>query len=138
MNTECFYAIVLPGNLLSVLYEEQRLFQTLIESQFRKMPPFLKYEKRYDQSVLKISAPELRDGYLIRQCSMQGEKLSECFVLGFGGVHAEKLIKTMPELKAQSKVQNIFLPLQCSNWRLAKVELTHYGTYGICWKLREL
>lgn len=138
--------LFLPDNLQSIMYEEQKLFQTELSFPFRKTIPFFKTERNYE--VIKIYPPVAVDGFIVRPCNCGGEDLKNCggngkesggiegFVLGYAGEFAERLLEKIPALKTKKNLP-LFSVLTCKSWYFADFSYTGNGAC-VSWKISNI
>ncbi|UTC77635.1 hypothetical protein E4O04_06340 [Treponema sp. OMZ 799] len=131
MKETCLF---LPDNLMTVLYEEQKLIQSLLDFPFRKTIPFFKTKEKFDS--LTIYPPILHNSLIVRPCnSIDSFELNGGFVLGNARDKAESIILKLESLKPKTKL-SVFSEISCRSWYYADVEF-HEEKSGLCtWSIK--
>ena len=131
MTETCLF---LPDNLMTVLYEEQKLIQSLLPFPFRKAIPLFKAREKFNS--LTIYPPILSDTLIVRPCnSPDSFELNGGFVLGDAGDQAETIILKLESLKLKTKLP-VFSILNCRSWYYADVEFKEEKS-GLCtWSIK--
>lgn len=117
--------LFLPDNLTTILYEEQKLIQSLLSFPFRNYFPYFQTEKKFDFII--IYPPIIYDGFIIRPCN--DVLLAEGFVLGRAGEYADYIIDNLDNLKKKTDIP-VFSILKCKSWYYADAEFTQSENNG--------
>lgn len=131
MTETCLF---LPDNLMAVLYEEQKLIQSLLPFPFRKTIPLFKTKKKFDS--LTIYPPILSGHLLVRPCnSPDSFEANSGFILGDAGENAKTIFLQLENLKQKTNLP-VFSILRCRSWYYADVEFKEEKS-GLCtWKIK--
>ena len=131
MTETCLF---LPDILMAVLYEEQKLIQSLLPFPFRKTIPLFKTKKKFDS--LTIYPPILSDSLLVRPCnSPDSFEANGSFILGDAGENAKTIFLQLENLKQKTNLP-VFSILRCRSWYYADVEFKEEKS-GLCtWKIK--
>ena len=131
MTETCLF---LPDNLMAVLYEEQKLIQSLLPFPFRKTIPLFKTKKKFDS--LTIYPPILSGHLLVRPCnSPDSFEANGGFILGDAGENAKTIFLQLENLKQKTNLP-VFSILRCRSWYYADVEFKEEKS-GLCtWKIK--
>jgi len=126
--------LFLPDNLMAVLYEEQKLIQSLVSFPFRKTIPLFKTKKKFDS--LKIYPPILSGSLLVRPCnSPDSFETNGGFILGDARDKAETIFLQLESLKQKTNLP-VFSILSCRSRYYADVEFEEEKS-GLCtWKIK--
>ena len=126
--------LFLPDNLMAVLYEEQKLIQSLVSFPFRKTIPLFKTKKKFD--FITIYPPILSGSLIVRPCnSPDSFEANGGFILGDAGAKAKTVFLQLKNLK-QKTIIPVFSILNCSSWYYADIEFKEEKT-GLCtWKIK--
>lgn len=126
--------LFLPDNLMAVLYEEQKLIQSLVSFPFRKTIPLFKTKKKFDS--ITIYPPILSGSLIVRSCnSSDSFEVNGGFILGDAGAKAKTVFLQLENLK-QKTSQPVFSILSCRSWYYADVEFKEEKS-GLCtWKIK--
>ena len=126
--------LFLPDNLMAVLYEEQKLIQSLVSFPFRKTIPLFKTKKKFD--FITIYPPILSGSLIVRPCnSPDSFEANGGFILGDAGAKEKTVFLQLKNLK-QKTILPVFSILNCSSWYYADVEFKEEKT-GLCtWKIK--
>ena len=131
MTETCLF---LPDNLMAVLYEEQKLIQSLVSFPFRKTIPLFKTIEKFDS--LTIYPPILSGSLLVRPCnSPDSFEANGGFILGDAGAKAKTIFLQLESLKQKTDL-SVFSILRCRSWYYADVEFKEEKS-GLCtWKIK--
>jgi len=131
MTETCLF---LPDNLMAVLYEEQKLIQSLLFFPFRKTIPLFKTKKKFD--YFTIYPPILSGPLLVRPCnSPDSFEANGGFILGDAGAKAKTIFLQLENLKQKTNLP-VFSILRCRSWYYADVEFKEEKN-GLCtWKIK--
>lgn len=131
MKETCLF---LPDNLMALLYEEQKLIQSLLPFPFRKTIPLFKTKEKF-KSIL-ICPPILCGSFIVRPCnSSDSFERNGGFVLGDARDKAESIILKLESLKPKTKLP-VFSEISCRSWYYADVEF-HEEKSGLCtWSIK--
>lgn len=131
MTETCLF---LPDNLMAVLYEEQKLIQSLLPFPFRKTIPLFKTMEKFD--YLTIYPPILSDSLIVRPCnSPDSFETNGGFILGDAGAKAKTIFLQLENLKQKTNLP-VFSILRCRSWYYADVEFKEEKS-GLCtWKIK--
>ena len=100
MTETCLF---LPDNLMAVLYEEQKLIQSLVSFPFRKTIPLFKTKKKFD--YLTIYPPILSGSLIVRPCnSPDSFEVNGGFILGDAREEAKTLFLQLESLKQKTSL----------------------------------
>ncbi len=132
--------LFLPDNLMAILYEEQKLIQSLLDFPFKMPFPMFKTTQKF--SKLIVYPPIATDGLIIRPCagsscehfndeSPKLKNLTEGFILGDAKAEADSVMERLNELKAQSK-RAVFTELTCKAWYYAEVDFSQAEQDSAC------
>ncbi|UTD12798.1 hypothetical protein HO345_07280 [Treponema denticola] len=126
--------LFLPNNLMAVLYEEQKLIQSLVSFPFRKTIPLFKTKKKFDS--ITIYPPILSGSLIIRPCnSPDSFETNGGFILGDAGAKAKTVFLQLENLKQKTNLP-VFSILRCRSWYYADVEFKEEKS-GLCtWKIK--
>ena len=126
--------LFLPDNLMAVLYEEQKLIQSLLPFPFRKTIPLFKTIEKFDS--LTIYPPILSGSLIVRPCnSSDSFETNGGFILGDAGDEAETIFLQFENLKQKTSLP-VFSILRCRSWYYADVEFKEEKS-GLCtWKIK--
>ena len=126
--------LFLPDNLMAVLYEEQKLIQSLVSFPFRKTIPLFKTIEKFDS--LTIYPPILSGSLLVRPCnSPDSFEANGGFILGDAGAKAKTIFLQLESLKQKTDL-SVFSILRCRSWYYADVEFKEEKS-GLCtWKIK--
>ena len=126
--------LFLPDNLMAVLYEEQKLIQSLVSFPFRKTIPLFKTKKKFDS--VTIYSPILSGSLIVRSCnSPDSFKANGGFILGDAGAKAKTVFLQLENLKQKTSLP-VFSILNCRSWYYADVEFKEEKS-GLCtWKIK--
>ena len=126
--------LFLPDNLMAVLYEEQKLIQSLVSFPFRKTIPLFKTKKKFDS--ITIYPPILSGSLIVRPCnSPDSFGANGGFILGDAGAKAKTVFLQLKNLK-QKTILPVFSILNCSSWYYVDIEFKEEKT-GLCtWKIK--
>ncbi len=131
--------LFLPDNLMAILYEEQRLIQTLLTIPFKT--PFPMFKSSQEFSKLIIRPPIAVDGLIIRP-SIENDKyftpensktksFTAGFILGDAKSEADLVIEKLNSLKAKSK-KTVFSELTCKAWYYAEIDFKQAESDSAC------
>ena len=121
--------LFLPDNLMAVLYEEQKLIQSLLPFPFRKIIPLFKTMEKFD--YLTIYPPILSDSLIVRPCnSSDSFETNGGFILGDARDEAETIFLQFENLKQKTSLP-VFSILRCRSWYYADVEFKEEKS-GLC------
>ena len=131
MTETCLF---LPDNLMAVLYEEQKLIQSLVSFPFRKTIPLFKTIEKFDS--LTIYPPILSGSLLVRPCnSPDSFEANGGFILGDAGAKAKTIFLQLENLKQKTNLP-VFSILRCRSWYYTDVEFKEEKN-GLCtWKIK--
>ena len=131
MTETCLF---LPDNLMAVLYEEQKLIQSLLFFPFRKTIPLFKTKKKFD--YFTIYPPILSGPLLVRPCnSPDSFEANGGFILGDAGAKAKTIFLQLENLKQKTNLP-VFSILSCRSWYYADVEFKEEKS-GLCtWEIK--
>ncbi len=131
MTETCLF---LPDNLMAVLYEEQKLIQSLVSFPFRKTIPLFKTIEKFDS--LTIYPPILSGSLIVRPCnSSDSFETNGGFILGDARDEAETIFLQFENLKQKTSLP-VFSILRCRSWYYADVEFKEEKS-GLCtWKIK--
>ena len=131
MTETCLF---LPDNLMAVLYEEQKLIQSLLPFPFRKTIPLFKTREKFES--LTIYPPILSGHLLVRPCnSPDSFEANGGFILGDAGAKAKTIFLQLENLKQKTNLP-VFSILRCRSWYYADVEFKEEKN-GLCtWKIK--
>ncbi len=118
--------LFLPDNLMAILYEEQKLIQTLLAFPFKMPFPMFKTTQKFSRLI--VHPPIAVDGLIIRPC---GESLTDAFILGDAKTEADFVIERLNDLKAKSK-KAVFTELTCKAWYYAEVDVKQAEQCSAC------
>ena len=126
--------LFLPDNLMAVLYEEQKLIQSLVSFPFRKTIPLFKTIEKFDS--LTIYPPILSGSLIVRPCnSSDSFETNGGFILGDARDEAETIFLQFENLKQKTSLP-VFSILRCRSWYYADVEFKEEKS-GLCtWKIK--
>lgn len=116
-------SLFLPENLMTILYEEQKLFQSLCTFPFRKTIPFFITSKEF--SHIMVLPPIQKNDYIIRPCVdpiKDYKNESDGFILGKVKDKAF-LIDKIEKLKLKTTLP-VFTKIECHSWYYADIEYT--------------
>ena len=126
MTETCLF---LPDNLMAVLYEEQKLIQSLVSFPFRKTIPLFKTKKKFDS--LTIYPPIFSGSLIVRPCnSSDSFETNGGFILGDARDEAETIFLQFENLKQKTSLP-VFSILRCRSWYYADVEFKEEKS-GLC------
>ncbi len=120
--------LFLPDNLMTVLYEEQKLIQSLLDFPFKTAFPMFKTVKTF--SSLIVHPLVSVDGLIIRPCSESSEPkdFRDAFILGDAKNLAEEVLLKLDELKqTELKMHSkrlLFSTLKSKAWYYAEIDFT--------------
>lgn len=122
--------LFLPDNVMALLYEEQKLIQSLLDFPFRTTIPLFKLEKEF--SSVAVLPPLQKNGFIIRPCvdfiscaDIAEKNMNDTgFVLGNAGNYADTVLAKIANLKQQTKLP-VFTKQECRSWYYADVEIKH-------------
>lgn len=131
MTETCLF---LPDNLMAVLYEEQKLIQSLLPFPFRKTIPLFKTMEKFD--YLTIYSPILSGSLIVRPCNFPDPfEANGGFILGDARNEAETIFLQLESLKQKTDLP-VFSILSCRSWYYADVEFKEEKS-GLCtWKIK--
>ena len=131
MTETCLF---LPDNLMAVLYEEQKLIQSLVSFPFRKTIPLFKTIEKFDS--LTIYPPILSGSLIVRPCnSSDSFETNGGFILGDARDEAETIFLQFENLKQKTSLP-VFSILRCRSWYYADVEFKEEKS-GLCtWEIK--
>lgn len=131
MTETCLF---LPDNLMAVLYEEQKLIQSLVSFPFRKTIPLFKTKKKFD--YLTIYPPILSGSLIVRPCnSPDSFEANGGFILGDAREEAKTVFLQLENLKQKTSLP-VFSILSCRSRYYADVEFEEEKS-GLCtWKIK--
>ena len=126
--------LFLPNNLMAVLYEEQKLIQSLVSFPFRKIIPLFKTMEKFD--YLTIYPPILSGSLIVRPCNSPDScETNGGFILGDAGAKAKTVFLQLENLKQKTNLP-VFSILRCRSWYYADVEFKEEKS-GLCtWKIK--
>lgn len=120
--------VFLPDNIMALLYEEQKLIQSLLDFPFRNTIPFFKTEKEF--ASIAVLPPVQQNGFIIRPCIdfisckyiTDKNMDTKGFVLGNAEKYADTVIAKIENLKERTKLP-VFTKRECRSWYYADVEI---------------
>ena len=120
--------IFLPDNLMTILYEEQKLIQSLLPFPFRNRIPVFNSKRKFD--YIKIYPP------IVRPCnSPDSFEANGGFILGDAHEEAKTIFLQLESLKQKTSLP-VFSILSCRSWYYADVEFEEEKS-GLCtWKIK--
>ncbi|MGI5065281.1 hypothetical protein [Treponema putidum] len=126
--------IFLPDNLMTILYEEQKLIQSLLPFPFRKIIPIFKTREKFDSLI--IYPPILSGSLIVRPCnSPDSFEANGGFILGDAGAKAKTIFLQLENLKQKTNLP-VFSILSCRSRYYADVEFKEEKS-GLCtWKIK--
>ena len=131
MTETCLF---LPDNLMAVLYEEQKLIQSLLPFPFRKTIPLFKTMEKFD--YLTIYPPILSGSLIVRPCNFPDPfEANGGFILGDARNEAETIFLQLESLRQKTSLP-VFSILSCRSWYYADVEFEEEKS-GLCsWSIK--
>lgn len=127
--------IFLPDNLMTILYEEQKLIQSLLPFPFRNTIPLFTSHQEFD--YIKIYPPILSGSLIVRPCnSPDSFETNGGFILGDARDKSNKILLQLESLKQKTRLP-VFSILSCRSWYCAEVEFNIDKKSGLCtWSIK--
>lgn len=130
--------LFLPDNLMSIMYEEQKILQSELSEPFRKTIPFFRTDKNF--KTIKIYPPIFINGNIIRPCNFEENQTQniEGFILGQTDYFANEAFFKLKieQLKKKSRFK-IFSILTSRSWYFADFEC-HAEKEVYSWKISNI
>ncbi|UTY34868.1 hypothetical protein E4N74_03110 [Treponema putidum] len=119
---------------MTILYEEQKLIQSLLPFPFRKIIPIFKTREKFDSLI--IYPPILSGSLIVRPCnSPDSFEANGGFILGDAGAKAKTIFLQLENLKQKTNLP-VFSILSCRSRYYADVEFKEEKS-GLCtWKIK--
>ena len=126
--------IFLPDNLMTILYEEQKLIQSLLPFPFRNRIPVFNSKRKF--YYIKIYPPILSGSLIVRPCnSPDSFEANGGFILGDAHEEAKTIFLQLESLKQKTSLP-VFSILSCRSWYYADVEFEEEKS-GLCtWSIK--
>ncbi len=149
--------LFLPDNLMAVLYEEQKIIQSILDFPFKTAFPLFKTTNKTtneptnkaNKNFKKIIVlpPIAHNGFIIRPCceaesdllknkNKENQKNASTvsgFVLGNAGSKAERVISHLDILKKEAKTKKqVFETLSAKAWYYAEIDILKENNFGAC------
>lgn len=126
MTETCLF---LPDNLMTILYEEQKLIQGLLPFPFHKTIPLFKTMEKFDD--LTMYPPILSGSLIVRPCnSPDSFETNGGFILGDAREEVKTVFLQLESLKQKTSLP-VFSILSCRSRYYADVEFKEEKS-GLC------
>ncbi len=143
--------LFLPDNLMAVLYEEQKIIQSILDFPFKTAFPSFKTTNKITNKTTKnfkkiiVLPPVAHNGFIIRPCcesegdlvinenseNQENASAVSGFVLGNARSEAEKVISQLDILKKKAK-KPVFETLRAKAWYYAEIDILNENNFGAC------